>query len=132
MEAEIAELATRGATALVGLMVTEAWTRVKPRFAALFGRDREEEVTQELDEIQVEIAEDPEGVDGQVPQWQRRLRLALRNNPEAVAELQAILNEFSPRLPQQETGSTYIHNEIKDGTYNESVIQSGFIQNMQR
>ncbi|MFE5583515.1 hypothetical protein [Kitasatospora sp. NPDC056531] len=123
MEAEIAELATRGATALVGLMVTEAWARVKPRFAALFGRDREEEVTQELDEIQREIAEAPETRDAQVPQWQRRLRLVLQNNPEAATRLRQILDEFTPKSTEQP--STVIHNELKDMTVHGSVIQVG-------
>lgn len=125
MEAEIADLATRGATALVGLMVTEAWAQVKPRFAALFGRNREEEVSQELDEIQGEITEDPEGRDAQVPQWQRRLRLLLQNDPEALAQLRQILDEFAPNAPAQT--STVIHNNLKDNTVHGNVIQSGTI-----
>ncbi|MFD7454821.1 hypothetical protein [Kitasatospora sp. NPDC059827] len=131
MEAEIAELATRGATALVGLMVTEAWAQVKPRFAALFGRNREE-VSQELDEIQEEITEDPEGGEGQTSQWQRRLRIALRNNPDAAAELQAILDEFAPKLPQQEVGSTYINNTISGGTHSGTTIMTGFYNDGKR
>ncbi|WBP89805.1 hypothetical protein [Kitasatospora cathayae] len=123
METEIADLATRGATALVGLMVTEAWARVKPRFAALFGRDREEEISQELDEIQSEIAEAPEARDAQVPQWQRRLRLLLQNNPEAATQLRQILDEFTSKSPEQP--STVIHNELKDMTVHGSVIQVG-------
>ncbi len=134
MEAEITELATRGATALVGLMVTEAWARVRPRFAALFGRDRAEEVSLELDEIQGEIAEDPESSTGQTSQWQRRLRLALRNNPDAVAELRSILDEFEPKVPEQATTVNYINNTHNGGgsTYNEAVIQAGVIHNTKR
>ncbi|WP_030245006.1 hypothetical protein [Streptomyces sp. NRRL S-350] len=130
MEAEITELATRGATALVGLMVTEAWSRVRPRFAALLGRDREEEVGQELEEIRIEVADDPEEGAAQASQWQRRLRLTLRNNPEAVAELRAILDEFDPNRPEQEAGSTYVYNTIKDGTHSGTTIQAGRIQNI--
>ncbi|MEU1284598.1 hypothetical protein [Kitasatospora sp. NPDC005856] len=128
MDAEITDLATRGATALVGLMVTEAWTRFRPRFAALFGRDREEDVSLELDEIQAEIAEDPESGEGQSSQWQRRLRLALRNNPDAVAELRAILDEFEPKATEQATNVTYINNTLNGGnsTYSGTVIMAGY------
>ncbi|MFJ8624454.1 hypothetical protein ACIRD3_16620 [Kitasatospora sp. NPDC093550] len=123
MEAEITDLATRGATALVSLMVSEAWSRVRPRFAALFGRDREEEVSLELDEIQAEIAEDPEIGEGQASQWQRRLRLALRNNPDAVAELRSILDEFDDQTPEQ--APVVYRNELKDMTVHGSVFQIG-------
>ncbi|MFD8756194.1 hypothetical protein ACFV0O_35230 [Kitasatospora sp. NPDC059577] len=123
MEAEITELATRGATALVGLMVSEAWTRARPRFAALFGRDREEEVSLELDEIQAEIAEDPGSGEDQASQWQRRLRLVLRSNPEAVAELRAILDEFGGQ-PSEQAPVVY-RNELKDMTVHGNVFQVG-------
>ncbi|MER7752398.1 hypothetical protein [Kitasatospora sp. NPDC097643] len=132
MEAEITELATRGATALVSLMVTEAWAQVRPRFAALFGRNREEEVSQELDEIQGELAEDPQSGETQVPQWERRLRLALRNNPESVAQLQAILEEFNPKPPQHEPGATIINNTINHGTHSGNVIMTGFYNDNKR
>ncbi|GHF68498.1 hypothetical protein GCM10018790_52970 [Kitasatospora xanthocidica] len=123
MEAEITDLATRGATALVGLMVTEAWARVRPRFAALFGRDQEEDVSLELDEIQGEISEDPGLSEGEATQWKRRLRRALQNNPEAIAELRSLLDEFSPQ--QAEQPANVIHNELKDMTVHGNVVQVG-------
>ncbi|MFJ9772122.1 hypothetical protein ACIRVF_12870 [Kitasatospora sp. NPDC101157] len=123
MEAELVELATRGATTVVGLMATEAWAQLKPRVAALFGRGREEEVAQELDEIRAEITEDPESIDAHVPEWQARLRRLLRNDPEAVARLRAILDEFTPDAPSRP--AAVVHNELRDMTVRGNVIQGG-------
>ncbi|MFF4379625.1 hypothetical protein [Kitasatospora sp. NPDC001547] len=114
MDAEITEIATRGATALAGLMVTSAWERVKPRVAAMFGR-RAESVSEELDETQAELIATPE--DGRESaaqsaqgEWEPKLRRLLANDPAMVAELRSILDEFAPVRPEQVPGT--VHNEI--------------------
>ncbi|MCX4758111.1 hypothetical protein [Kitasatospora purpeofusca] len=125
MEAEIAQLVTTGATTVVGLMATEAWTQARSRLAALFGRGRNaEEVSAELEEIRVEVVRadgDAELVGDQAAELRNRLRRLLREDPRAAAELEAVLREFAPR---QQPGDT-VHNEIHNGTFNESVIQAG-------
>ncbi|KJY33524.1 hypothetical protein [Streptomyces sp. NRRL S-495] len=127
MEAEIAQLVTTGATTVVGLMATEAWTQARSRLAALFGRGRDaEEVSAELEEIRVEVVRadgDAELVGDQTAELRNRLRRLLRQDPRAAAELEALLREFAPR---QRPGAT-VHNEIHNGTFNESVVQAGRI-----
>ncbi|MQS11480.1 hypothetical protein F7Q99_04060 [Streptomyces kaniharaensis] len=114
MEAEIVQLAASGASALVGLMVNEAWSQVKPRFAALFGRGREADVAEELEETREELVEAAENGDesaarGAQAEWERRLRRALRD-PQVATRLQGILDEFAQKRPEQAAGS--VHNEI--------------------
>ncbi|WP_405003821.1 hypothetical protein OHV13_05075 [Kitasatospora purpeofusca] len=125
MEAEIAQLVTTGATTVVGLMATEAWTQARSRLAALFGRGRDaEEVSAELEEIRVEVVRadgDAELVGDQAAELRNRLRRLLRQDPQAAEELADLLREFTPR---QRSG-TAVHNEIHNGTYNETVIQAG-------
>ncbi|MBD0674104.1 hypothetical protein [Streptomyces sp. CBMA156] len=129
MDAEITEIATRGATALAGLMVTSAWDRVRPRVAALFGR-RADSVSEELDEAQAELVAAREG-DGESAarsvqgEWEPKLRRLLANDPAAVAELQAILDEFAPKPAER---PNVVHNELKDMTVSGGiVIQAGTI-----
>ncbi|MFJ4097774.1 hypothetical protein ACIPYS_39955 [Kitasatospora sp. NPDC089913] len=125
MEAEIAQLVTTGATTVVGLMATEAWTQLRSRLAGLLGRGRDaEEVSAELEEIRVEVVRadgDAELVGDQAAELRNRIRRALRQDPQAAAELAALLREFAPR---QQPGLT-VHNEIRGGTFNESVVQAG-------
>ncbi|MFD9064077.1 hypothetical protein ACFVZ3_21435 [Kitasatospora purpeofusca] len=128
MEAEIAQLVTTGATTVVGLMATEAWTQARSRLAALFGRGRNaEEVSAELEEIRVEVVRadgDAELVGDQAAELRNRLRRLLREDPRAAEELESLLREFAPRA--QQPGTT-VHNEIHNGTFNESVFQAGRI-----
>lgn len=128
MEAEIAQLVTTGATTVVGLMATEAWTQARSRLAALFGRGRDtEEVSAELEEIRVEVVRadgDAALVGDQTAELRNRLRRLLRQDPRAAAELAALLREFTPR---QQPGVTVNNQTINSGTFNESVIQAGRI-----
>nr|BEK64836.1 hypothetical protein KPHV_20630 [Kitasatospora purpeofusca] len=130
MEAEIAQLVTTGATTVVGLMATEAWTQARSRLAALFGRSRNaEEVSAELEEIRVEVVRadgDAELVGDQAAELRNRLRRLLREDPRAAEELESLLREFAPRA--QQPGTT-VHNEISHGTIHGSVIQAGTITN---
>ncbi|MFJ9606687.1 hypothetical protein ACIRS1_10110 [Kitasatospora sp. NPDC101176] len=136
MDAEITEIATRGATALAGLMVTSAWDRVRPRVAAMFGR-RAEAVSEALEETRADLVAAQEG-DGEAAarsaqgEWEPKLRRLLADDPAMVAELRSILDEFSP-APAPEPGATYITNTISGGsTFNESVIQAGIIHKLER
>ncbi|MFJ4797763.1 hypothetical protein [Kitasatospora purpeofusca] len=127
MEAEIAQLVTTGATTVVGLMATEAWTQARSRLAALFGRGRNaEEVSAELEEIRVEVVRadgDAELVGDQAAELRNRLRRLLREDPRAAEELESLLREFAPRA--QQPGTTAYYQTINNGTFNESVVQAG-------
>ncbi|MFE7532124.1 hypothetical protein ACFU7Y_41470 [Kitasatospora sp. NPDC057542] len=129
MDPELTDIATRGATALAGLMVTSAWDRVKPRVAAMFGR-RAESISEELDETQAELAATPDGgresaIQSAQGEWQPKLRRLLANDPAMAAELQAILDEFAPKPTER---SNLLHNDLKDVTVSGGiVIQAGTI-----
>ncbi|MEU9131415.1 hypothetical protein AB0D08_25465 [Kitasatospora sp. NPDC048540] len=130
MEAEIVALATSGASTLVGLMVTELWTEARGRFASLFGR-RSEAVGEELEEVRRELlcADDQAAAAvGAEAEWEARLRRALAADPEAAAQLRALLDELAPHQePAPAPGS--VHNSITGrGVYNEPVIQAGYVQ----
>ncbi|MEV7185164.1 hypothetical protein [Kitasatospora sp. NPDC093102] len=127
MDPELTDIATRGATALAGLMVTSAWDRVKPRVAAMFGR-RAESVSEELDETQAELAAVPDGdresaIQSAQGEWQPKLRRLLASDPAMAAELKSILDEFAPEAAEQ--ALTVYHNELKDMTVHGTVIQVG-------
>ncbi|MFE7193592.1 hypothetical protein [Kitasatospora sp. NPDC057541] len=128
MEAEIAQLVTTGATTVVGLMATEAWTQLRSRLAGLLGRGRDaEEVSAELEEIRVEVVRadgDEELVDDQRAELRNRIRRLLRQDPQVAEELRALLEEFTPRQPQ----SVVVHhtvNTVRDSTVRGTVIQTG-------
>jgi hypothetical protein len=106
VEAELAALASSGATTLVGLMATDAWTQVRDRVAALFGRagdagdadaaaeelrhSQEDLLTARAEGDEAAVAEDIEAV------WRSRLRRVLRADPAAADELRRLLDELTP------------------------------------
>ncbi|MFK0289690.1 hypothetical protein ACIQU6_04245 [Streptomyces sp. NPDC090442] len=132
MEQELIALATAGATTLVQQMATEGWAAVRRRTAALLARrrgDGEEEVERELEQARTDVLAAREDGDEEVAQgvkavWKARLRRLLAEDPEAAAELRALLDEVAP----QERRSTVrdIHNTISGGSHG-SVIQVGLV-----
>ncbi|MFJ9948982.1 hypothetical protein [Kitasatospora sp. NPDC091207] len=131
MEAEIVQqLVASGATTLVGLMATEAWTQARSRFAALFGRGESDETeAAALERSRTAItrareAGDAEAVNDLTGTWRGRLREALLENPEVARELQDILDEFRPK-PAAAPGS--VHNTISGTTVHGMVIQAGTV-----
>ncbi|GAA1389224.1 hypothetical protein GCM10009639_16690 [Kitasatospora putterlickiae] len=126
MEAEIAQLVTTGATTVVGLMATEAWTQLRSRLAGVLGRGRDaEEVSAELEEIRVEVVRadgDAELVDDQAAELRNRIRRLLRQDPEAAGELRSLLEEFTSRA----TNITVYSNVVEGGTHG-TVFQVGRI-----
>ncbi|MGW4384727.1 hypothetical protein [Kitasatospora sp. NPDC004531] len=114
---ELAELAASGATALVGAVATDLWGQVRDRVGRLLTRGRESRV--EAARIELAYAEvlDAEenglaDVRENVRQdWEQRLLTVLREDPTAVAELRALLDEIAPQGgPRIEV--TTVHNEI--------------------
>ncbi|MEU9117641.1 hypothetical protein AB0D04_39405 [Streptomyces sp. NPDC048483] len=103
-------LASAG-TALVGLMVTEAWgqardgvvglwRRLRPADADAVGRDLEE-ARAELVEAREEGAAGEETERELAGEWQRRLLRVLREDPAAAEELQRVLEAARGTLPPE-------------------------------
>ncbi|GAA2145856.1 hypothetical protein GCM10009760_34950 [Kitasatospora kazusensis] len=125
MGAELAELATTGATTLVGLMVTDAWTQARDRFGAFLARFGHQGVAEQLDVVREEIAAGGDSAEA-VAELAPRLRRALAADPAmatAMAELLALLAEFAPEAA--EPGS--VHNTINGGTYHAPVLMTGSV-----
>jgi hypothetical protein len=128
VDAELTALAAAGATALVQQMVTDGWTQVRDRVVALFSRGRDEEAVQgELEESRADLvaardAGDEEAVADAKAEWRNRLRRALRADPEAAAELRALLDELTPSADDQPKGTVY--NAITGGVQHGMVIQA--------
>ncbi|PWI43539.1 hypothetical protein [Streptomyces sp. ICBB 8177] len=113
MEPQLAALATSGATTPVGLMVSDGWAQARRRIAALFGRGdaaRAEDAAGELERSRTELtlasdAGDADAVAAIRGEWEADLRRLVRRDPDAVAELRALVEEFGPRVGG-------VHNEI--------------------
>ncbi|WP_327294507.1 NB-ARC domain-containing protein [Streptomyces sp. NBC_01197] len=134
MEAELAALASSGATALVGLMVSESWDRAKIRLARFFaqrgrpGPEGAEGATDEAlqsarDELRSARQADDTGAAADIEaEWRQRLRRALREDPAAAQELRSLLAELA-----REAGVEWdagAHAEISGGVQNGPVFQN--------
>ncbi|MEU3202866.1 hypothetical protein ABZ702_03090 [Streptomyces cyaneofuscatus] len=130
MEAELMGLASSGATALVGLMVSDAWTEARERLARLLSRgsgDDEASATalRDLDVSSAELAaaraDRDDGLVGDVEaHWRVRLRRLLTEDPGAAAELRALLAELDQPRAGDRRG--LVHNEVSGGRQN-TVVQ---------
>ncbi|MGK5630131.1 hypothetical protein [Streptomyces sp. URMC 123] len=129
MEAELAALATSGATTLVGLMVSDSWAQSKERLAALFGRGRRgrsAEAEEELDLSREELIAAREAGDGPAladveAEWRSRLKRLLRADPAAADELRALLEELAPRQAADAPGA--VHNTVTGGVLHGPLVQ---------
>lgn len=129
LDAELAALAASGASSLVGLMVSDAWSAARGRVARLFARGGDEDqVAGELTAARDELAEADRNGDEEhrvdiQEEWQLRLRRLLRADPGAAAELRALLDEIAPAEPA--AGGVVINNTVSGGTHHAPVIQVG-------
>ncbi|MGW7578204.1 hypothetical protein [Streptomyces sp. NPDC054765] len=126
MEAELATLAATGATTLVGLMVSEAWTQARGRVVRFFARGDDtalpdEQLAASREElIAARDAGDADAAADVEEEWRLRLRRTLRADPVAAEELRLLLEELAPQaVPPAVT----VHNTISGGTQNGPVIQ---------
>jgi hypothetical protein len=125
VETELAILANAGATALIGLMVSDSWAQVKERFARLFARGGATASTLwRLETSQAELmAARAKGDDALASaiedEWRARLHHLLRSDPTVGEELRDLLN------PPASVGDVYNVNSgsVRFG----SVIQAGQI-----
>lgn len=126
-------LATAGATTLVQQMATDGWNRVRERAVAFFaarGSASPESVGSDLDTARSDLVAalqegDEATADDLRAEWRVRLRRVLRADPEAAAELRALLAEVRGEAPAQQVRD--VHNTISGGTYHATVIQAGNI-----
>lgn len=133
MEAELVALVTAGATTIVQQMATDGWTRARDRVVAFFaarGAASPESVEADLETTRAELTTaqqdgDEETAEDLQAEWRTRLRRTLRADPEAAAELRALLDELTPTLPAQQVRDVHNHNAISGGVYYAPVIQSG-------
>lgn len=124
MDAELAAPAASGATAVVQLMAQDAWTTVRERVLALFGRgatDRPESVSAALDETRTVIAssggrDDPRLV-ALTSDWRNRLLELLQQDPAPAEELRALVAHASGR-------PSSVHNVITGAKVRGPVIQA--------
>jgi hypothetical protein len=125
MDAELAALAASGATAVVQLMAQDAWTSVRDRVLALFGRgaaDRPESVGAALDEARDIVAASGGRVDDPrlaalVSDWREQLLVLLRQEPALAEEVRTLVAQAT-----DQPGS--VHNSITESTVRGPVIQS--------
>lgn len=128
MDAELIALASSGATTLVGVMVSDAWTQARDRVAQFFSRgeqdsDAAEELVRSRQELMSAIEEgDTQAASDAQAVWRMRLRAVLRSDPHAAAELQALLQELQ-LLADRYTAAAEVHNTISGGTQHGPVIQ---------
>ncbi|MEV0370419.1 hypothetical protein AB0I10_11410 [Streptomyces sp. NPDC050636] len=97
-------------TALVTLMVTAAWEQAREGVVAVWRRIRpgqEDRVEEELEEARTELVQAEQDGDAEqvrqdlAAEWQARLRRVLRDEPEAAAELQRILDDARGAVPEE-------------------------------
>ncbi|MEC4015260.1 hypothetical protein [Streptomyces sp. H27-D2] len=119
MEAELVALAASGATTLVGLMVSDAWTQGRERLVRFFARggdegSAEEELRISREELAAARAAEDEGAAADIEAgWRMRLRRVLQADPAAAEELRLLLAELAP-WAGSEQGVT-VHNTISGG-----------------
>ncbi|GLZ13484.1 hypothetical protein Acsp04_37190 [Actinomadura sp. NBRC 104425] len=127
MEAELAALASSGATALVGLMVSDSWAQIKDGFARLLARlAPAEEPLEELETSRIELvtahlAHDATKAATIESHWRARLELLLRTDEAAADELRRLL-AASTRHPGHS-----ISNVNTGDAQCGSIIQAGYI-----
>lgn len=133
MDAELAALASSGATALVGLMVSDAWVQVRDRVTGFFARGGQagnvaEELASSRQELMTarEEGDTDAAADAQAV-WRAHLRRVLLADPAAAGELRALLAEVEPMTGQ---GSTAVHNVVSGGTQYGPVVQGGQISGL--
>ncbi|MFC7305136.1 hypothetical protein ACFQVC_13005 [Streptomyces monticola] len=106
MEAELAMLVESGVAALGGLMVTDAYTRLRPRLSNLMRRRSEGQQVQaieEVDRLRRELM-DAQRQGGESAErairdsLRTQLRQVIEADPDAASELAALIRELQSEL----------------------------------
>ncbi|MFJ5266723.1 NB-ARC domain-containing protein [Streptomyces sp. NPDC088387] len=103
MEGELAALAASGATALVGLMVSESWEQTKGALTRFFarrhaaGQDPGQELEAAGEEAGAARAAGDDRAEAEFQaRWRQRLEEIFRQDPGAAQELALLLSELAP------------------------------------
>lgn len=102
MEAELAALAASGATALVELLVSETFGRIKRPLARFLRRRAGGDVAEDELQADSQVARsaqadgDADAVADVQARWQARLERIFRDDPDAAGELARLLEELAP------------------------------------
>ena len=112
MDAELVALASSGAGTLVTLMVTDAWSDVKAKAAALFKRHGNEAVAGELEAARGKLIAAREQGDKQAEadvhaEWRARLHRLLQDAPAAAPLLGELIAHYAPQVA--EATATHVH-----------------------
>lgn len=100
MDAEIIALINSGATTLLGLMVTDAWSRTKKVTASLLtrGQDNMANVESDLEDSRTRLQAAIEAGDSEVEaeltaEWRSRLRRAVENDDTVIESLREFVSQ---------------------------------------
>lgn len=124
-----AGLAGAGGTALVGAMATDAWQVTRSGVARLFGRggaDRQTAIEAQLDGNAALVAQarDPDEVrQSLVPVWRLQLEALLREHPDVVEELRALVAQVRKALPAPQ--QTWVQTNIARDQATQHIVQHG-------
>jgi hypothetical protein len=127
MEAELAALASSGATALVGLMVSDSWAQVKDGFVRLLARAAhakdplEELETSRIELVTAHLKHDDTKAATIESHWRARFESLLRSDQTATEELRRLID-----APPQRTAHSISNVNTGDAPFG-SIIQAGHI-----
>jgi len=122
---EIEALAALAGNTIVAVAVTDAFEGVRAKVARIFGRGQSDErIQRRLDQTRQQLAaanpeERERAQETQALRWQTRIADLLADHPEAAAELQALMAEFRPALPD---GGGNVSNTITGTVRNGPVL----------
>ncbi|MFD7837132.1 hypothetical protein [Streptomyces sp. NPDC059761] len=121
---DVGALVTAGATTVIGLMASDAWTYTSGRLARLLGRT-DTELRSSRAELLLARADGDEAAVEQLEEgWRERLRTVLEADQGAVRELTELLDEVNPGWRDAEQAPS-ISISISGGTFHDKVFQSG-------
>ncbi|MEU9343988.1 hypothetical protein AB0D74_22545 [Streptomyces sp. NPDC048278] len=128
MEAELVSLVGTGATTLVALMVTDAWEQAKQRVVRLLARGSDgNAIAVDLEESRTALIaatgtrDEGDHASDLTASLRLRLRRLVEQNPDAVPELRALVEEFASRSLIDPSGT--VRNSITGGTQHGPVVQ---------
>ncbi|MCX4629368.1 MULTISPECIES: hypothetical protein [unclassified Streptomyces] len=115
---DVGALVTAGATTVIGLMASDAWTYTSGRLARLLGRT-DAELRSSRAELLLARADGDEAAVEQLEEgWRERLRTVLEADQAAVRELTALLDEVNPGWRERDTPS--IANTVSGGDFRDN------------
>ncbi|MFK0045038.1 hypothetical protein ACIQU4_13155 [Streptomyces sp. NPDC090741] len=119
---DVGALVTAGATTVIGLMASDAWTYTSGRLARLLGRSEPELRSSRAELLLARADGDEAAVEQLEEDWRERLRTVLEADQGAVRELTELLDEVNPGWRDAEQAPS-ISISISGGIFHDKVIQ---------